>query len=196
MRYVFIALTALSCAFGDPITYTFTGNADGTIDGTNFTDAKLTVTASGDTSDVTFNAPNQTYFLNFSGGMADFTINGIGGGTFTDAYVFDNQEFGVAGFGLTSDIIQTHDSSIGSTSFASYNLKSAIGPLGPESSDPSTGDWVGLATSLGSLTVTSYDNVVFQATTAGAPEPVSVPILGVAIIGMTIIARRRIAPAK
>ena len=49
MRYVFIALTALSCAFGDPIaTYTFTGTADGTINGTTFRDAKLTVTASGD----------------------------------------------------------------------------------------------------------------------------------------------------
>jgi hypothetical protein len=145
-----------------------------------------------------FDAPSQTYFEDFSGGVVEFTISGVGAGTFTGTtYVFDNQMFGLAGFGDTgSDIIQTYDGSIGSSAFASYDLKSAIGPLGPESSDPSTADWVGLATSLGSFTLTSYDNVIFQATIAGVPEPAIVPVLGVAIIGMTIIARRRTASAK
>jgi PEP-CTERM motif len=116
--------------------------------------------------------------------------------TFTDeTYVFDNTG-GLAGFGdrgasSCCDIIQSYDSAIGSTAFASYDLKSSIGPLGPEASDPSTGDWVGLNTSLGSFTVTSYDSVVFQATVGTVPEPTTLPVVGIGLVGMMIFMARR-----
>ena len=189
-----VVLSSLTGLFGSPIgTYTFTGTASGTIGDTIFSDATLTVTATGDISAVTLTSP---YLLDLSGGVASFTISGIGSGTFTDpTYVFDNTD-GVAGFGdrgasKCCDIIQTYDSAIGSTAFASYNLQSSIGPLGPEASDPSTGDWVGLNTSLGSFTVSSYDSVIFQATVGAVPEPKTVPLLGIGLLAMVFITGRK-----
>jgi PEP-CTERM motif len=192
---VFVALSTLPCLFGSSIgTYTFTGTASGTIGGTAFSDATLTVTATGDISSVDFTSP--TYFLYLPGGSSTFTISGIGSGTFTDETdVFDNTT-GLAGFGdqgatMCCDIIQMYDGLIGSTDFTSYNLQSSIGPLGPEASDPSTGDWVGLNTSLGSFTVSSYDGVVFQATVTPVPEPNAFPLLGVGLFGTMIFMARR-----
>lgn len=194
-RFVVVALINLASLFGSSIgTYTFTGDASGTIDGVSFSDATLTVTATGDVSNVTFTSP--TYFLKIPAGSSSFTISGIGSGTFTDeTYVFDNTG-GLAGFGdngatLCCDIIQTYDSAIGSTAFLSYNLQSSIGPLGPEASDPSTADWVGLNTSLGSFTVSSYDGVVFQATVGTVPEPSMFPLLGIGLVGVVIFSTQR-----
>jgi hypothetical protein len=193
--FVVVALSGLSSLFGSPIgTYTFTGIASGSIGSANFSDATLTVTATGDVSTVMFTSP--TYFLDIPGGSSTFSISGIGSGTFSDeTYVFDNTD-GVAGFGddgatKCCDIIQTYDSAIGSTAFATYNLQSSIGPLGPEASDPSTSDWAGLNTSLGSFTVTSYDSVVFQATVGTVPEPRTLPALGIGLVGMMVFMARR-----
>jgi PEP-CTERM motif len=197
---VVFALSSLISLFGSPIgTYTFTGTASGIIGDTSFSDAMLTVTATGDIGAVTFSSPS--YLLDVAGGVSSFTISGIGSGTFTDeTYVFDNTG-GVAGFGdygaaSCCDIIQTYDSAIGSTAFAAYNLQSSIGPLGPEASDPSTADWVGLDTSLGSFTVTAYDGVVFQATVGTVPEPRTLPLLGMGLAAIIsfIIRRMRSRP--
>jgi hypothetical protein len=193
--FVVVVLSSLSTLFGSPIgTYTFTGIASGSIGSEAFSDATLTVTATGDVSTVMFTSP--TYFLDIPGGLSTFSISGIGSGTFTDeTYVFDNTD-GVAGFGddgatKCCDIIQTSDSAIGSTAFATYNLQSSIGPLSPEASDPSIGDWAGLNTSLGSFTVTSYDSVVFQATVGAVPEPRTLPVLGIGLVGMIVFMARR-----
>jgi hypothetical protein len=192
---VVFALSGLMSLFGSPVgTYTFTGTASGIIGDTPFSDAMLIVTATGDISSVAYTSPS--YFLDLAGGVSSFDISGIGSGTFTDeTYVFDNTG-GVAGFGDSGaasccDIIQTYDSAIGSTAFAAYNLQSSIGPLGPEGSDPSTADWVGLNTSLGSFTVTSYDGVLFQATVGAVPEPRTFPLLGIGLVGMMIFMIRR-----
>jgi hypothetical protein len=193
--FVVVLLSSLTSLFGSPIgTYTFTGIASGSIGSASFSDATLTVTATGDVGTVMFTSP--TYFLDIPGGSSTFSIGGIGSGTFTDeTYVFDNTD-GVAGFGdegATSccDIIQTNDSAIGSTAFATYNLQSSIGPLGPEASDPSIGDWNGLNTSLGSFTLTSYDSVIFQATVGTVPEPGTLPVLGTGLVGMMVFLARR-----
>lgn len=195
VRFTVAALATLTSLLASPIgTYTFTGTASGTIDGVGFQDATLVVTAVGDVSNITFTSPS--YFLDIPGGSASFALSGIGSGTFTDeTYVFDNTG-GVAGFGdlgasSCCDIIQMYDSLIGSTAFATYNLASSIGPLGPEPSDPSTGDWVGLNTSLGSFTVTSYDGVIFNAAVGTVPEPRTI-ILEIGLIGMIIVTRHKL----
>ena len=96
---------------------------------------------------------------------------------FLDAtQVFDNTPTALAGFsdeGATNccDIVQIYDGAIGSTAYATYNLQSTIAAQTPEASDPSTSDWIGLNTTLGSFTVTSYSNVTFQVTAATVPEP-------------------------
>ncbi len=146
--------------------YVFTGTASGTVGNTSFTNAPLTVSTIGDTSTVMFTF---AYFLNVPPGGASFSIGGVGSGTFNNGtYVFDNQNLtafggsvGFGGAGGVGDIIQIHDMDFGSTVFASYDLKSAIGPLGFVT-DPSVADWVNLPTSLGNMTITSYTNVSFR----------------------------------
>jgi hypothetical protein len=160
--------------------YVFTGTASGTVGDTSFTNAPLTVSTIGDTSTVVFTAP--IYRLNVPPGGASFSIGGVGSGTFTDAtYVFDNQTAfgGSVGFGDPSlplgsccDIIQIHDADFNSTVFASYDLKSPIGPLGFVT-DPSFGDWVNVPTSLGPMTVTSFTNVSFAASFVTAQQAIT-----------------------
>ncbi len=191
MRCMIWLVLLSTTAFADTfMTYTFTGTASGTMDGNPFSDEPLTVTATGDISGVTYTSP--TYFLYFPGGSASFTLGGVGSGVFTDETdVFDNTG-GLAGFGdqgatFCCDIIQMYDADIGSTAFTTYNLQSPIGPLGPAASDPSTADWVGLNTSLGSFTVTSFDDFTFQATIDTiTPEPGSAVLLGIGLAGLAI----------
>jgi hypothetical protein len=169
-------------ASATPITYTFSGTASGTLDATSFTNALLTVTATGDTSAVFANCFGNPGIFCFNPSPATIRIAGIGSMTVTGpTYIFDNNNSGVAGFGdLTlvncCDVIQISD-----PSFLSYNLRSSIGPI-VNASDPSVGDWVAEATSMGSLTVRNYVNYSFTATTGTAvPEPTSIVLLGTGV---------------
>lgn len=146
MRWIIGIILSTGVVLGQTAVYTFTGTASGTIGGTPFTNATLTVTSTGNVSTVSCTS---TCSLYPAAGASAFTISGIGTGTFSgSSYVFDNQSNAVAGFGVVNDDIQIYDSSIGSAALATYNLQSSIGPLGPEATDPSTSDWVNLSTSL------------------------------------------------
>lgn len=178
-------------ASADTLEYVFTGTASGTIGGTPFTDATLTVSVVGDTSNIMY---TYAYFLDAPGGAAMFSIGGLGTGTFNDGtYVFDNQTAfgGTVGFGDGSDDIQIHDADFGSTVFSTYDLSYPIGPLGFVT-DPSTSDWVNLPTSLGGMTVTSYTDVSFQA--IAAPEPGSLLMLGTGLLVLAGAMRKKLRP--
>jgi hypothetical protein len=158
-----------------PITYVFTGTATGTLGGieggTSFQGALLTVTATGDTNNVTFDSETGTYNNNTL--STTITIAGVGTMTVTPGegnydYVFDNQGSQKIGYGVTGlqqgfccDIIQFVN-----TAYQTYGLTTSIGPL-PFDSDLSIGDWVDVPTSLGALTLTSYTNNTFAATKGG-----------------------------
>jgi uncharacterized protein (TIGR03437 family) len=163
MRWILgIIVSAATALAGQTGVFTFSGTATGTIGGTSFTNATLTVTGSGDVS--TVSCTGGTCMLNLPVGATSFTIGGVGSGTFTfTSYFFDAQASGVAGFGVGGDLIQIHDDAIGKTVFTTYDLQSTIGPLGPQAEDPSESDWVGMPTTLGGFTVTSFTNVTFQA---------------------------------
>jgi len=195
-----LILTGVS-AFGSTIgTFTFTGTATGTIGGTPFTDASLVVTAMADVSTVSCAAGECDLYV--GAGLASFTIAGFLSGTFNDpTYFFDNQTSllegspaGLVGFGDGSDDIQMYGALIGNAVFATYNLQTAVGPVGPQGADPSTSDWVNLPTSLGNFTVNSFTDFTFQATTtstAAVPEPGSLVLSAIGLAALLWRARRR-----
>jgi uncharacterized protein (TIGR03437 family) len=163
MRWMLgLIVSAATALAGQTGVFTFSGTATGTIGGTSFTNATLTVTGSGDVG--TVSCTNGTCVLNLPFGVTSFTIGGVGSGTFNfTSYFFDNHSGGTLGFGVGGDLIQITNDSIGKTVFTTYDLQSTIGPLGPEAENPSVSDWVGMPTTLGSFTVTSFTNVTFQA---------------------------------
>lgn len=155
MHWLLAMLMPCATAFGGTIlSYTFDGTATGTIGSIPFNNAMLTVGGTADADAVTCSAGICS--LNLAAGADSFTIDGIGSGTFSDAsYFFDNQNGGIAGFGVPfrplpcCDMIDMDDSSISSNVFATYDLQSAIGPVGQARRAPvvitgpqvRSGDW-------------------------------------------------------
>ena len=108
-------------AAAEPITFTESFNATGTVNGNPF-DANVIFSLTTDTTLITggggiFLTPD---------GVASVTIQGVGSGTFTDPFdVFDNQGVSVAGF---TDVNIEDIVDLSNSAFATYDLKSAIGP--------------------------------------------------------------------
>jgi hypothetical protein len=76
--------------------------------------------------------------------------------------------------------------------FASYDLKSSIGPLsGTAVINP--GD--SFATTSGALVIDSVDGASFQATVGAVPEPSSLALCGLGAVTLAGYARRRSARA-
>ena len=111
------------------ITYVETATATGTLGGTRFTNADITISMTGDTSNVTNPSGNTAFLLN--PGAVNIGIPDLGIAT-TSGLVFDsrapNPNFptGIAaGFGYSAggSILDTYDNV-----FASYGLATTIGP--------------------------------------------------------------------
>lgn len=98
----------------------------------------------------------------------------------------------LVGFGTTGDLIQIYESIIGSSVFATYNLQSVIGPVGPQAANTGAAlaAFTGAPTSGGALTVTALNNFTFQVSVAPVtppttPAPRSLILLG---IGLAMLA--------
>jgi hypothetical protein len=138
------AMFAATPALAFPITYTEMATATGCLGnvmkvggvitcagGTAFTSALVTITMSNDTSNVSETDASTGLFENIgAAGTVTVTVGGLGSATFSDQIAaFSHQTVAVAGFADLSftpplDILDT-----GNTSFATYDLKSFIGPL-------------------------------------------------------------------
>ncbi len=186
LRVVFllalVVTVAANVASASTITYIFTGVVSGVIGTTDFADTNLTLTAVADTGAITgsFQVDPVSATITLSG-IGTFTITG------TD-YVFDNQGSNKVGYGVQGlthccDIIQVVD-----PAFGSYDLASAIGPIG-NPSNLSVGDWDGVPTSGGSMTLRTYTQSTFQAVVS-TPEPASMLLLGSGLLGLAL--RRKV----
>jgi hypothetical protein len=168
-----------------PVTYIESGTGSGTLGTAAFTDALVTITMVGDTSNIT---GGPTFFSNTVG---TFTLNvaGVGTATFTDSMeVFVNQTFAppAAGIGDLSQgpasVLDTLDSS-----FGSYALTA---PFGPVTNTAFIRPDVTFNTTLGGFNIQSMGPATFQA--IGVPEPSSIVsgCLAIGVGGIACVLRR------
>ncbi len=178
-----IATTFLASgiASATPITYTESATVSGSLGGTAFRNALVTLTMSTDTTSVTFAGG---LFTNIA--PATVTVSGVGSATFTDTIdVFDNPTFAppAAGFGVDGggSILDTFNAA-----FGSYDLTTAIGPI---TGSPFINPGMSINTTAGSFIINTSGNSTFTAVTGTAvPEPTTLVLLG---SGLIVAARRR-----
>jgi uncharacterized protein (TIGR03437 family) len=179
LRRIAILFAMAASAMAVPITYTFTSIGSGTIGSTPFTNALVTVTATGDTSAIfqgenppfapgTFINPVQLSVTIAGVGTANLTGSGdiTGYGPLPNGYVYDNQSAPNLGFGLVTD-----NTTITDAAFSTYDLSSAIGPV--SNVNISFSDEM---TTLGALTLTTVTPGAFTATSYSGPTIGGVPI--------------------
>lgn len=163
----------------DSITFTFSGNATGSLNGADFTGAPFMMTLVTDTDGVFQPFPRFPNILNTPNAALNFTINGLSG-TFSDPFhVFRGGSGPRTSIGLSpqsgDDILD-----ITNPTLATYNLKTAFGPLTQAPPDfLNVGE--AYATSVGNLIFTNDRDasITFQATLppAAVPEPGAVALL-------------------
>ena len=163
------------------ISYTEQASATGTLGGTPFTNALVTITGIGNTANVT-----AAGILRNVLSSATVTVAGIGTAAITSSIeVFDNQLFqptAAVGIGLAGgngSILDTVNSQ-----FSTYDLTFAIGPVSGTSLINSS---VNTNTTLGVLNFTSAQNSTF---TAGTPEPGSWMLMGLGFSALASKLRR------
>jgi hypothetical protein len=168
--FAFTGAAALALGFAapvdaDPIQYTETVIGIGTLDGTPYANAQVTITVTGDTSAAPSGGNIQLYSLP----LATVTVAGVGSDTLLHSEVFVNQGFpGLGGFGdssLDAIILATEN-----IAFSTYTLNTAIGPTsGLPANSGAT-----YATSGGTFTLTGAETEsTFSATITAVPAPIA-----------------------
>jgi hypothetical protein len=177
---------ALLCgvASAGPITFTEQTIHSGSLGGTTFTNALVTIVLIGDTSTVSSSGGVFTDF-----GTAIVTVAGIGSATFTDQMeAFSNQSAGIAGIADHTNSVQADAITLftENSAFSGYALAMSIGPL----SGPGGFTGISFPTSSGAFI---EDNVGGTSTFAAStsPEPTSQMLLVVGFASLFAVRCRR-----
>jgi hypothetical protein len=160
-RILFIlAVTMLlgtSIVNAEPINYTFTGTATGSVNGAVFSSADVTITASADSANVLFDGYNIYQVIPSS---AMINIAGIGSGTLTSGIVvFNQQAFNYSFAGLQQDYMDIV--TVEGLELETYDLKTSIGPLSP--GYLSIYGSLNIPTTMGTVVISSSGDFTFQA---------------------------------
>ncbi len=187
MKHLIFVLAVVGCtlafsvapAAAAPITFTFTASGSGSLDGVAFDTADFTITAIGDTSNLT--SPFVGVY-SIEHDMAAINIAGVGTMTFLeDTRTFVNNTYSAVGFSMASGM-DLYDGPIDSA-FSTWDMLSSIGPISGFGGAMQWGD--GLQTDQGLLVLDDSWNyglefdvpTTFQAVVTAAPVPAPGAIL-------------------
>jgi hypothetical protein len=186
-------LLAAPSAKADPISYTEQAVLSGVLDGTVFTDATVTITASGDTADITNPSPGIYKNEPLTGTV---TVAGVGTDIFSSFLEVVLEGNNVVGIALTSGAIILTTSEAGA--YTGYRLDTSYGPVnggGLFNADLS------YAMDLGSflLDETTREDRLGSAPSAfwadgparRVPEPTTLALFGAGLSGFVALRRRR-----
>ena len=182
---VFVLLGCFGRAEAELITYTETVTGSGSLGGTDFTNALITIAGTANTGNVTM--PDPGAFRVFT--STSVTVAGVGTATFTDIiHAVDLHLNMLAGFG--DDTVGALVAGNQNSAFATYDLKS---PIGPTSGTVNINAGESFATSVGTLVIesTSTDGTFSASTAQAVPEPTSMVIVGIGAFGLMCFAWRR-----
>jgi hypothetical protein len=188
--FIASALAAAAAAQAVPITYSFSGVANGTVGAQAFVRNDLLVTVTTDTTNIDTtrfgsSIPATAALLN-----ASFSLSGFGSGTLTQAvYVFNNQGTQTLGFGniANNDLIDLENVAV---PLSTYGL---VTPLTFMGTPPNfIFQFQNVGTSLGALSLSGLTDAVFTASVAAVPEPSTYGMLAAGLmVGVGAQARRR-----
>lgn len=181
MRRVFLLPTValifavVTPARAEPITYTIQATATGTLGQTRYTNALITLTFTGNTDDVT----SAGTLFQISTGTTTVTVDGIGTATFTDKMAVNDvqplSQVGITDLTNSNDVLDVLN-----PAFATYQLKTSIGPISSET--PLWEPGIGYNTTRGVFVIDNLPgNATFTAVTVSTtpapvpPVPPSVP---------------------
>ncbi len=188
LRALLVVTAALMLAglcLAETATYTETIMASGTVGNTSFTNELVTLTATGDTSNI-FELRSSPLTYEIPVTMTFSVQNGPSGTFLGSPDVFVNNGFGSAGFGIGSDIVDVYNSV-----FVTYSLGDSLGEV--SGGDVDTG--YTFSTTDGNFALNNANSAgtaTFSADVASpTPEPSSLALSASGALGMVAVLRRR-----